>query len=188
MNCFRSEGAWLPWAVLGIVVLVGTPLYLCMPPWVDVVHYDICARNILRGGTHYKDIFDTNPPGMVWLHAGVRLLLGWSYLVLHVVDLLVIAGIIWQLQTFLPRQQGTAPRVWLACCILLLYFQTPESAQIQRDVWMLLPCLVALRLRLRQVEAPQATSWWVPFLEGVCWAGTAGSSHLLWFPLSSAGL
>lgn len=34
--------------------------------------YDVAARNILRGGVHYRDVFDTNLPGIVWLMAAIR--------------------------------------------------------------------------------------------------------------------
>ena len=38
-----------------VVVLVAfTPLFVCMPLWVDATHYDICARNLLEGGVHLR--------------------------------------------------------------------------------------------------------------------------------------
>src|SRR6478752_5586949 len=89
---------WLPWrsavagwVVVAAVLLVGVPLFLCMPPWNDVTLHDMAARSILRGGVHYRDVFDTNLPGIDWAMAGVRLLFGWGYESLRAVDLLVIA-------------------------------------------------------------------------------------------------
>ena len=62
-----------------------------MPPWNDVTLHDMAVRSMLRGGVHYRDVFDTNLPGIDWAMAGVRLAFGWSYEVLRAVDLVVIA-------------------------------------------------------------------------------------------------
>ena len=80
--------ALLGWSALAIVLTVGLPIFLCMPVSFDVSHYDICARNLLRGGIHYKDTFDNNLPGIVWLQAGIRWLIGWKSESLRTVDLL----------------------------------------------------------------------------------------------------
>ena len=42
-------------ACLGLVLVAFKPLFVCMPQWVDATHYDICARNLLQGGVHYRD-------------------------------------------------------------------------------------------------------------------------------------
>ena len=41
-----------------------------MPLFSDVIHYDLSARNLLRGGVHYRDVLDINLPGMVWVLHG----------------------------------------------------------------------------------------------------------------------
>src|SRR5439155_8954279 len=98
-GCFRGTGlmrsrAELPaWIALLLLLLAGLPLFLCMPLWADATLYDLCARNILDGGIHYRDIFDTNLPGMVWLHAGIRSLFGWSSEALRAVDFAIVCGV-----------------------------------------------------------------------------------------------
>src|SRR4051794_30443222 len=71
-----SPAEWLGWCGLALVLVGGVPLFLRMPLWADPIQYDIAARNVLRGGMHYRDVFDVNLPGMVWLHAAIRGLFG----------------------------------------------------------------------------------------------------------------
>jgi hypothetical protein len=140
-------------AALALLLLVAVPLFVCMPLWSDVIHYDVCARNVLHGGIHYRDVGDLNLPGMVWVHMGLRTLLGWRSEPLRIVDLLVVAAIVWLLARWL-RFLGLSPaaRVWAAVLLFVFYFSTTEWAHCQRDTWMLLPALVALELRRRQTE------------------------------------
>src|SRR5262249_28448085 len=91
----------LAWLTLAGLLLLGIPLFLCMPVWPDVIHYDLCARNILRGGVHYRDVGDFNLPGMVWVHAGIRSLFGWRIETLRALDLLVVAANVWLLVRWL---------------------------------------------------------------------------------------
>ncbi len=131
------------------------PLFVCMPPWADVTLYDVAARNILRGGVHYRDVFDTNLPGMPWLMAAFRVAFGRSYEALRAADLLVVGAIVWALCGWVRRAGGTGYAVaWFVAAAALFYpFQT-EYTHIQRDVWMLLPAVVAARLRLKKLEEP----------------------------------
>ena len=80
------------WIVAAVVLVIGVPLFLCMPPWNDVTLHDMAVRAMLRGGVHYRDVFDTNLPGIDWAMAGVRAAFGWSYEVLRAFDLVVIAA------------------------------------------------------------------------------------------------
>ena len=64
--------AVVAWMVLGVVLAVGVPLFLCMPLWWDVLHYDVLARAVLRGAALYRDMDDNNLPGMSWMQAAVR--------------------------------------------------------------------------------------------------------------------
>jgi hypothetical protein len=155
----RLAGRWLPWrsaaagwAVAALALSAAAPLFLCMPPWADVTLYDVAARNVLRGGVHYRDVFDTNTPGMVWAMAAVRVALGWSYEALRAVDLAVMAAAVWLLAGWVRRAGGTAASAaWLAAAAALWYPFTSEFCHVQRDGWMLLPALAAGRLRLARV-------------------------------------
>jgi hypothetical protein len=168
---------YLPWMVLGLLLLLGLPLFLCMPLWVDATLYDLAARNVLAGGIHYRDLFDTNLPGMVWLHAAIRSLCGWRSETLRLVDAGVVAGIIWLLLSWLAGLGVSRKiRAWMAVVLAGFYLGLPELCHCQRDVWMLLPALAALHLRWKQGTVLAGERPWLPgvFLrgaaEGALWA------------------
>jgi hypothetical protein len=181
MRHLSERSAWL---ALVLLLGVGVPLFLRMPLETDVTHYDLAARALLRGGVHYRDTFDTNLPGMVWLHAGVRSLLGFGSEAIRGCDLLVVAAVVWLLTRWVrPPGEGRDVRVWTAVALFAFYFSTTEWCHCQRDTWMLLPALIALGLRHRQttrlasapgttVEVPSPAwpraAWAVA--EGLCWA------------------
>src|ERR1700691_570928 len=128
------------WTFLLAILVVGVPLFVCMPLWVDVTYYDICARNILDGGVHYRDIFETNLPGMVWLHALIRPMIGWSSEAIRIVDLGVVGSSIVLLSFWLKRiGLSHAARIWFCSAAALFYIYETEFIHCQRDGWMLLP-------------------------------------------------
>lgn len=176
------------WIATALALLAGVPLFLCMPPWPDMTLYDMAARAILRGGIHYRDIFDTNLPGMPLAMAAIRRLFGWSYVTLRAVDLVVIGLIVANLIGWVRRAGGTAySAAWLAAAIALFYLFTSEFNHVQRDPWLLLPAIIAARLRLWRITKPMLSSaskttvdqttpssppvicfWW-SVLEGMVW-------------------
>jgi hypothetical protein len=163
-------------AVLVLLLVTALPLFVCMPVWSDVIHYDLCARNILRGGIHYRDQTDVNFPGMVWIHAGLRTLVGWSTEALRIVDILVVCGVVGLLVRWVKRSGGSKPaQVWLAVLLFTFYFWTSEWCHCQRDIWMLLPALLALSLRQQQVEGIVSSA-----ATGRVLAGRAVVEGLLW--------
>lgn len=146
------RSARLGWAVTALVLIAGVPLFLCMPPWTDTTLYDVAARNILRGGVHYRDVFDTNLPGMVWLTAAIRSISGWSYEALRIWDLLIVGATSIVLLIWLKQAGATsAVSAWFAAAVALFYFSTSEFNHCQRDPWMLLPAAIASRMRLDQI-------------------------------------
>ena len=147
---WRSSAA--AWVATCLVLLAGLPLFLAMPPWCDVTLYQMAARNVLNGGTHYRDIFDTNLPGFVWLMAVCKLAFGWNYEALRAVDLCVIGGSVAVLCGWVWRCGGTTSTVaWLVASVAMFYPFTSEFNHIQRDPWMLLPAAIAARLRVGRV-------------------------------------
>jgi hypothetical protein len=141
------------WLALVVLLAASVPLFVCLPLWSDVTHYDVCAWNVLHGGVHYRDVGDINLPGMVWVHLALRSLVGWRSEPLRFMDLLVVAAIIGLLVGWLRRLgKGAAVRVWAAVFLFAFYLSTTEWTHCQRDTWMLLPSLGALSLRRRQVE------------------------------------
>lgn len=161
---------------VALVVLLGVsiPLFLSTPVWIDVMFYDLCARTLMKGGTYYRDILDTNLFGMAWLHVGIRSVLGWSSEAIRAVDLILVTAIVALLTSWL-RPIGTprSSRMWLAVVLFACYFSMSEWSHCQRDVWMLLPALGASWLRRRHVEAPASSvgrSLFLGVTEGLCWA------------------
>src|SRR5262245_22724350 len=122
------------WAALAVVLVVGVPLFLRSPVWVDVTYHDVSAWNILHGGVHYRDVFETNLPGMVWLHCLIRPLFGWSHEAIRGVDLIVMAGVV-LLLTRLVKGAGAsaAGRVWFLVAAALFYLFETEFIHCQRD-------------------------------------------------------
>ncbi|MFM8272946.1 MAG: hypothetical protein ACKODX_11510, partial [Gemmata sp.] len=128
------------------------PLFFAMPPWCDVTLYQMAARNVLKGGAHYRDIFDTNLPGFVWAMAAFQTHFGLNYTLLRALDLVIVGAAAGVLCGFVRRGGGDAPAVaWMAVAAALFYPFSSEFNHIQRDPWMLLPAALAARLRLRRV-------------------------------------
>jgi hypothetical protein len=156
---------WPAYLVLAAALVAGVPLFLRMPPWADLTLYDVAARNILAGGVHYRDVFDTNLPGFVWALAGVRAALGPSWEAVRAVDLLVVAGAVGLLAAVAGRAGATpVGRAWFLAGAALFYPFTPEINHCQRDVWMLLPAAGAVLLRLRRLTGDSRLS---PFAGGL---------------------
>jgi hypothetical protein len=134
-----------------LVLVGGVPLFLRMPPWPDVTLYDMAVRALFRGGVLYRDVFDTNLPGVVWVMAGVRAVFGWSYEALRAWDLVVVGAAAGVLGAWAKRAGATPAAVaWYAAAVALFYPFTSEFSHCQRDPWMLLPAAAAGLLRVRQ--------------------------------------
>ena len=167
---------WTGWFLLALLLISNTPLFLCMPIIDDAALWDLQARNILDGGVQYRDILETNPPGNLAIHVTVRSLFGWSSVALRAFDLALFAVSVLLLINWL-RKWGLSSTVciWTATVCLLYYYSISEWSHCQRDMWMLVPALVALYLRCRQIErfrdgrsgVCREVLW--AAVEGVCW-------------------
>lgn len=162
------------WAAFATLLVAGVPLFLRMPVWIDVTLYDLAARAILTGGTHYRDVFDTNPPGFVWALCLIRAVLGPGMEVLRAVDLVIVTAVAAILLRWARAGGATAAGIaWTAAGIAGFYLFLSEFNHCQRDVWMMLPALAAASYRLRRVRrAAAATDGWVfrtAILEGAVW-------------------
>ena len=134
-------------------LVAGVPLFLRMPPWCDLTLYDLAAQNLLRGGVHYRDIFDTNLPGFVWALTAIQALFGRSVEAVRAVDLAVVAAIAALLDRFSAWGGGSrGSRAWLLAGLALFYPFTSEFNHAQRDIWMLLPSLGAVALRFKSPD------------------------------------
>ena len=162
-------------AIFALLIVAG-PLFLCMPLPNDAALYDVQAFQLLRGGVLYRDLVETNLPGIVLLHAAIRLVGGPSSVALRVADLAFFIINLLLLRALMKA--GGAPRAvlgWTVPVLLLFYFSINESCHCQREFWLLLPGLGALTLRSFQIERfcrehvqmKQAAMW--ASVEGLCW-------------------
>jgi hypothetical protein len=155
---------------LSAILVVAVPPFLAMPLWGDVTLYDVAAREVRNGGIHYRDVFDTNPPGFVWCLAVLRALTGPSSEVLRAVDFGIVAAECALLAMLVRRSLCRSLGFFIA--VALFYPFTSEFNHVQRDVWMMLPALGATLLR---VNRSNDRTFLASAVEGMVW-GTA-----VWF-------
>lgn len=147
------RSVWLPRVAVIVALVIGLPLFLRSPPWCDLTLYELAARNLLSGGVHYRDLFDTNLPGFVWLLTGLRWLFGPSPIVIRLADLLVVTGCVILIDC-LAKWGGASKssRWWALAGVAFLYPYVGEEVHVQRDIWMALPVLSAVAIRLKRIE------------------------------------
>ena len=150
---------------LAAVLVVGVPIFYRTPVWVDVTYHDVSAWNILHGGVHYRDVFETNLPGMVWAHCLFRSQFGYSHEVVRVIDLIVVGlTCLFLAGPLLGPDVARAGRVWFLTAAALFYLFETEFIHCQRDTWMLALAVLATCLRVSPNK-----HWMVPVGEGVLW-------------------
>ncbi len=159
---------WLGWTVAILLLVIGVPMFLRMPPWCDLTLYDMAARMMMTGGVHYRDVFDTNLPGFVWLLVGVRRVFGPSMEAVRAVDLCIVAAT-FMLLFCLAKWAGAnrASLAWMTAGAAAFYPFTTEFNHAQRDVWMFLPAVAAVVVRLRRTPGHDFRKG---FVEGLLWA------------------
>jgi hypothetical protein len=168
--------ATIAWFVLALLVVTNVPLFVCMPITDDVALYDLQARTLTEGGVLYRDIFEPNLPGVVWMHAAIRTVFGDGIEAIRMADILIFSTIVLLLVVWIgllgsPR----AIQAWAAVILATFYLSVSEWNHCQRDIWLLGPALLGMYLRQRQLQrltnAPPSQlrffTWSV--LEGICW-------------------
>ena len=177
----RTDRRLAVWSWLGLVVLLvaNVPLMISMPLTADPVTYDLQAQIALEGGVLYRDLVEPNLPGVVWVHMAVRPVFGWSSDALRLFDLLAFAGIVVLLMRMVRRANSTSDfRIQMPTLALLLcwfYFSMSEWCHCQLDIWLMLPALGALNLRIRQLR--QFSLREVGWKKLLLWGGLEG---ILW--------
>jgi len=148
-----SPSTQLAWLALALVLVLGVPQFLRMPLTNDPVYFDLQADHLRQGGMLYRDMVEPNFPGVVWLHALVRPVIGPSSEALRAVDLLFFAASVALLVWGLHRAGRSMPTpLWCAAGMFLFYLSLAEWSHCQRDVWLILPAATGVTLRLRQVS------------------------------------
>ena len=186
----RSTCSVIVWTCLLILMAVQLPLFVQQTLTPDTVLYDLQAQRLLNGGVLYRDIVEPNLPGIVWVHAAVRSIIGWSSQALLLFDLMMVTTIGFLLARLVvsnPRrnQEQKTTFAFTFAGVMTFYLSTSEWCHCQRDTWMLLPCLIAVTIRFRALEAVFITRTAITrdaisrnsrrliisgLLEGICWA------------------
>ncbi|QDT42433.1 hypothetical protein Pan241w_25170 [Gimesia alba] len=169
---------WIAIIVFLLILTLNVPLFIRMPLATDVVFYDLQAQMVLNGGTLYQDMFETNLPGIVWVHMLVRPLVGMSSDAILVVDLVIFSGTTFLLMLWNRRNHlSLTGMLWIGIALFSFYFSISEWSHFQRDTLMLLPSMAALWLRRKQIDrlldrdqVSLASIWGWAFLEGLFWA------------------
>jgi hypothetical protein len=170
LNRMPWRSVRLPQLLTLVALAVGLPMFLRSPPWCDITLHQLSARNIATGGTLYRDLFDTNPPGYVWLLTVLHRLCGPNVFVLRLVDLSIVCGIVALGDRFAKWSGATvAARWWAVAGAALFYPFAAESLHAQRDGWMLLPALAATALRVRRAGGSNARPFCASCIEGALW-------------------
>jgi hypothetical protein len=165
----RTVVAALGWLATAAFLVAGAPPLVRMPLWGDTTLYDVAARNVLAGGIHYRDVFDTNPPGFVWMLCGIRAAFGPSAEAIRAVDLGIAVAVVGLLLVWARRAGASHAAVaWAAAASAAFYPFLDEFNHAQRDLWMMLPAIVAVGLRMRRLERPDPR-FAGAFLEGLVW-------------------
>lgn len=179
----QSTGfTWMAALILLLILILNIPLFIRMPLATDVVLYDLQAQAVLNGGVLYQDLFETNLPGIVWLHMLVRSAVGISSDAIRVIDLFIFSGTVLLLMQWNRRNHlSMTGMLWVAIALFSFYFSLSEWCHFQRDTLILLPATGAVWLRRKQIdrliprlESPSQISsksvfGWA-FLEGLLWA------------------
>ena len=164
------------WSLILLLLLSQVPIFVQQTLTPDTVLYDLQARCLLNGGILYRDVLEPNLPGIVWIHAIVRSVIGWSSAAFLFFDLCIVMAI----GTLLGKTAATAVAVpnekqtIVAATlfgVMLFYLGTSEWCHCQRDTWMLLPCLLALTIRISVLrEGHSVRSFMLSIVEGTLWA------------------
>lgn len=172
------------------------PIFLQQTLTPDAVMFDLQAKCVLEGGVLYRDIVEPNLPGVVWLHAAIRSLAGWSSITLRAADL-ILATLVFRYLAGVAAgashghtnardsgsparsaQHGTANHLLILMVLLVCYLGCLEWCHCQRDLWMLLPAAAAIHVRsrwlgdrcdLQNVATPRFDAL-VGLFEGCLWA------------------
>ena len=120
----QSTGlTWFAAVIFLLILILNIPLFIRMPLATDVVLYDLQAQMVLNGGTLYQDMFETNLPGIVWLHMLVRSSVGMSSDAIRVVDLLLFSGTVVLLMLWNRRNHlSLTGMLWVGIALFSFYF------------------------------------------------------------------
>jgi hypothetical protein len=177
---------------LSLLLATNGPLFVCMPLTNDTAMYDLQAGVLLDGGVLYRDVLEPNFPGVVWIHAAVRSLLGTSSEAMRLFDLAIYSAIVLLLTRCLAREGRSAGiQAWSAFALFLFYFSITEWSHCQRDVWLLAPAVAGLLLRGRWAMSlaggeTRRHSMLQSIAEGAVWGAAVWLKPMVVIPMLAA--
>lgn len=168
-----TASATVPLVLLVGWLLLAVPVFLRMPLTNDAELFDLHVRMLDSGRTLYADILEPNLPGVIWIHAAVRSLMGESPEALRLFDLLMFSGLMILVYRWLLRsgssRSGSIATVLSAS---VFYLSGSEWIHCQRDMWMLAVTFVAASVRCRLLEQEERDlrrTGAVSVAEGLIW-------------------
>lgn len=166
----RSGLAIVSLVALTLLLVINVPVIMRTGLELDAVLFDLYARDMAQGRILYRDMVENNTPTMIGIHMAVRKVLGPSMEALRAVDLLVVAAGIGMLSWWC-RPGRTDLHLFTFTCLSAIYVTTTEWCHVQRDIWLLLPVMVAMSARRWQMNRLMAGQSGFPgaFLEGILW-------------------
>jgi hypothetical protein len=161
--------------VVLIIAVAGLPLFLCRGQTIDSTFFDVCVQVVLSGKRPYDELFLHGPPGMLWPYTLIRSVAGWRVETLRAADITIVMLELALCVSLGLRGPGQAAgRLWTFAILLGFYMSTTEWSHCETDVWMFLPAMLALYLRIKRVQQLKrgketGTGMLGAILEGVLW-------------------
>ncbi|MBY0396019.1 MAG: hypothetical protein K2X91_06035, partial [Thermoleophilia bacterium] len=128
----------LPWTLaglIGLMLLTWLPHRLLWPWWADVEHFALSALSWEAGLVPYRDLYDFNFPGPMYLHWGLGKVFGWGRTMpFYALDTLIFVGFAATVVWWSRRRLG-GPIPGLLSILALTHYQCtlPYWLSAQRD-------------------------------------------------------
>jgi hypothetical protein len=140
------------WIFVALVALLWIPIFIRMPPSIDANYFDLAVQARARGTKMYVEFVDGHPPGIHWIHSGIRYCLGWSSEAMRSYDLLNFFLVAGYLSIGLRSLYRSASMpIWTLMVLMCLYLPASEQSQCERDPWLFLFALGAFQVRIWHV-------------------------------------
>lgn len=164
--------AWLSVVATIVLAAILLPLFICAPVTSDTSLFDVQAMTVLKGGVLYRDIVEPNLPGIVWVHLGLRTLIGWSSEAIRIADFCIFTATMLLLANLVVSSGSAKHRNSRAGMFIftssLFYLTRNEWCHCQRDIWMLLPVSCAIWLRSTRSDQFRHLPY-CNVIEGIFW-------------------
>lgn len=161
-------------ALLTAALLILVAPVLTYPLGLDQGTFAVVGRGLLEGRVPYVDLWDTKPPAVFYVYAGVMGLFGRTVAAIRAIDLLIFPAIALSLYWLGRRLANCWVAVLAVVGFAAFYFSETFWTLTQNDGIALLPMILAAALTLKVGDdGPHPWRW--AFGAGAC------SALTLWF-------